>query len=98
VRIIPIVMSCEERYRTDAHFKMLADMIEAYIHKTEFTPSEVREAAMMACIHFEMRYRWAQNPFPPRIETKSTAGRLGFPPPPIVIVDGYTYTYERSDE
>ncbi len=45
----------EERYRTDAHFHMLVDMMEGFYHKAEYTPSEMREAAVLAAIHYEMK-------------------------------------------
>ena len=42
------------KYQTDVHFKNLVDYMESFIHKGDFTPSEVREASMMASIHYEM--------------------------------------------
>jgi hypothetical protein len=44
----------EERYRNDAVFHALVDMLTNVIHKAQFTPTEVREAALLACIHYEM--------------------------------------------
>lgn len=46
--------SPEERYRHDAEFKMLVDWMEAAIHRAQYTPSEMREAALLASTHFEM--------------------------------------------
>jgi len=45
----------EERYLTDPFFHRLVDMIEKMLHEAQTTPSEVREAALLACIHFETR-------------------------------------------
>lgn len=43
------------RYREDVKFRQLVDMFEAYIHNVDFTPSELREAAMLAAVHYEQR-------------------------------------------
>lgn len=45
----------EEKYRNDVDYHMLVDMIENFIHQAKYTPSEIREAAILACIHYEMR-------------------------------------------
>ena len=42
-----------ERYRNDAAFRNLVDMMRAAIENAEFTPSEIREAAMLAQILYE---------------------------------------------
>ena len=42
------------RYQNDAMFKNLVDYMESFIQKGEFTPSELREASMLASIHYEM--------------------------------------------
>ena len=46
--------SVQERYRNDAHFHNLTDTLAAAIYRGDFTPTEVREAAMLACIKIEM--------------------------------------------
>jgi len=48
------MMSITERYRNDTAFKNLVDMMEAMIHRAEFSPSEIRLAAMQASINYEM--------------------------------------------
>lgn len=40
--------------RNDPAFKRLVDMLTHVILQAEYTPSEVRQAAMMACINVEM--------------------------------------------
>ncbi len=42
-----------EKYANDPSYRHLVDMLEALIHQAEFTPSEIREACMLACIRYE---------------------------------------------
>jgi hypothetical protein len=42
--------SIRERYLTDATFHAIVDSMRAIISGAHLTPSEVREAAMLACI------------------------------------------------
>ena len=53
------MMSAETRYRDDNQFRALVDKMEHMVQDLQFTPSEMRDAAMLACLHFEMR-----RPFP----------------------------------
>lgn len=46
----------KEKYANDNNYRRLVDMLEALIVQAEFTPSEIREACMLACIRHE-RYR-----------------------------------------
>lgn len=43
----------EYRYGHDVKFKQLVDLLTHFVWKADFTPSEVREAALLACIHYE---------------------------------------------
>ena len=43
----------EEKYANDNNYRRLVDMLEALIIQAEFTPSEIREACMLACIRHE---------------------------------------------
>ena len=45
-----------EKYANDHNYRRLVDMLEALIVQAEFTPSEIREACMLACILHE-QYR-----------------------------------------
>jgi hypothetical protein len=47
--------SIERRYLSDPAIKSLVDNLECQIHQLQFTPSEIRECAMLAAIHYEMR-------------------------------------------
>ena len=46
-------MDIWERVKIDPEFAQLVDMMEAFMHRCEFTPSEMRQAAIMASIQFE---------------------------------------------
>lgn len=48
--------SPKDRYENDSQYKQLCDLIESFLHQARFTPSEVRECAVMACIHYEMKH------------------------------------------
>ena len=43
------------KYENDTQYHQIVDVIEHLLHDAQFSPSEVREAAVLACIHFEMR-------------------------------------------
>ena len=45
----------QDKYENDPQYKTFVDTIESMLHQCQFTPSEVREGAVLACIHFEMR-------------------------------------------
>ena len=47
--------SASERYLTDVNYKRLVDMMEHMIHMDQFTPSEMREAAIVASINYESK-------------------------------------------
>ena len=46
-----------EKYANDHNYRRLVDMLEALIVQAEFTPSEIREACMLACIRHELYRR-----------------------------------------
>jgi hypothetical protein len=46
-------MKIRERYSNDAHFHSLVTMMLAAIEQAQFTPTEIREAAMLAQIMYE---------------------------------------------
>ena len=45
-----------EKYANDPSYRQLVDMLAELINQAQFTPSEMREACMLACIHNE-QYR-----------------------------------------
>jgi hypothetical protein len=47
------MLSPQERYRDDPQFRQLVDWLTAFVHQAAFTPSELREAAILACIRYE---------------------------------------------
>ena len=49
------MLTIRERYETDAHFRTLVDHLHAAILQAEFTPTEIRQAAMLAQIMYEER-------------------------------------------
>jgi hypothetical protein len=42
-----------ERFNRDPNFNRLVSMLEMAIHHCEYTPTEIREAAMLAVIRYE---------------------------------------------
>ena len=45
--------SVSERYLKDPYFKAIVDYLHSLLVKAEFTPTEMREAAMLAQIKYE---------------------------------------------
>ena len=45
----------EQKYQNDPHYRALVDMIRGQITLANFTPSEIREACVFACIQHEMQ-------------------------------------------
>lgn len=43
----------EERYMTDVEFKRLVDTLENLIVEARYTPSELRDACLLAAIRYE---------------------------------------------
>ena len=42
-----------EKYNNDPHYKVLVDQLTSFIHNCQYTPSEIREAVVLACINYE---------------------------------------------
>ena len=50
------MQSPREKYMNDPEYHSLVVMLEQFIETARFTPSELREAAVLACINYEMRH------------------------------------------
>lgn len=48
--------SAEERYQNDPQFHALVDMIQHELERGTFTPTELREAVIIAATKYEMRH------------------------------------------
>ena len=61
--------TAEGKYQDDPNYRRMVDYMEALIHQAQYTPSEIREAAVYACIRYEMsRVREIRVPsFPPGV-------------------------------
>ena len=46
----------KEKYLNDPQYNHLVNMLESLIESAKFTPSELREACVLASINYEMRH------------------------------------------
>lgn len=46
----------KEKYMNDPEYHHLVSMLESLIEQARFTPSELREACVLASINYEMRH------------------------------------------
>lgn len=46
----------KEKYLHDPEYHNLVNLLESFIDQARFTPSEMREACILACINYEMRH------------------------------------------
>ena len=71
--------SPRDRYMSDPNFHALVNLLESYIHKADFTASELREAAVLASINYEMNTIRPMNMIDPEIEkVLQTFNKKGF--------------------
>lgn len=57
-----------EKYQNDPEYNRLVKMLEGFIHHARFTPSELREACILACINYEMSHVRDYHDMDPRLE------------------------------
>lgn len=57
----------KEKYLNDPAYNHLVRMLEDLIERARFTPSELREACVLASINYEMRHI-RDNQIDPRVE------------------------------
>ena len=59
-----------EKYQNDPTYRAIVDVMCAHIHAAKFTPSEMREAVLLACILYEeQKVRIIMHPcFPEGVE------------------------------
>lgn len=51
-----LMKSPKDKYMNDPEYHHLVDMLEQLIHQARFTPSELREACVLASINYEMKH------------------------------------------
>ena len=56
-----------EKYMNDPQYNELVRMLENFIEQARFTPSELREACILASINYEMRHI-RERQIDPRVE------------------------------
>lgn len=64
------MMPAEERYQSDPVFHRLVDMIYHAIVEKEYTATEVRDAAMLAALHYESMHLRKYFVFPGDVRRK----------------------------
>lgn len=64
-----------ERYRIDAQFASVVDMLTALMGQGQFTATEVREAAVFALMRYEMLYGPAPAPLVTLQEFEAMTGQ-----------------------
>ena len=57
----------KEKYMNDPEYNYLVGTLEQLIEQARFTPSELREACILACINYEMRHVREHN-IDPRVD------------------------------
>lgn len=81
------------RYQRDATFAALVDMMESSLHTADFTPTELREAVMLAAIRYESRRTPQRVTVFSGVAVPHGEDRYGGPPP-VLIIDGVPYRYD----
>ncbi len=81
------------RYQRDATFAALVNMMESHLHTADFTPTELREAVMLAAIRYESRRTPQRVTVFSGVAVPQGEDRYGGPPP-VLIIDGVPYRHD----
>ena len=84
------------RYRDDPRFHALVSVMESYIHMGQFTPTEVREAALLATVHYEMRQFPSFTHLLSGVAVVEPGIRPG-QPPELLVIDGLPYRLSTGE-
>jgi hypothetical protein len=77
----------------DPAFSALVTMLESYLHTAEFTPTELREAVMLAAIRYESRRVPKHVTVFSGVAVPHGEDRYGGPPP-VLVIDGVPYRHD----
>jgi len=66
----------KEKYMNDPEYYHLVRTLEGLIEQARFTPSEMREACVLACINYEMRHIRDQRIHPEVIDAFRTLDKF----------------------
>jgi len=81
------------RYRHDPAFSALVTMMESYLHTADFTPTELREAVILAAIRYESRRVPKHVTVFSGVAVPHGEDRYGGPPP-VLVIDGVPYRHD----
>jgi hypothetical protein len=75
------------RFQRDPQFAALVTMMEAYLHAAHYTPTELREAVMLAAIRYELRRVPQYMTVFSGVAVPHGEAPYGGPPP-VLVIDG----------
>lgn len=81
------------RFHHDPAFSALVTLMESYLHTADFTPTELREAVMLAAIRYESRRVPKHRTVFSGVAVPHGEAPYGGPPP-VLVIDGVPYRYD----